>query len=40
MTPEQQRTLLKFTTGSDRAPINGLGEMKFVIAKNGEDSDR
>ena len=27
-------------TGSDRAPINGLGCMELTIAKNGPDSDR
>lgn len=27
-------------TGSDRAPINGLGNLDFVISKNGDHSDR
>lgn len=26
--------------GTDRVPIKGLGELEFVIAKNGPDSDR
>ena len=37
---EEKRLLLKFSTGSDRAPINGLASMKFVISRNGPDSDR
>jgi len=39
-TEDEKRKFLKFVTGSDRAPINGLGTIEFVIAKNGEDSDR
>jgi hypothetical protein len=27
-------------SGSDRAPINGLGSLHFVISANGDDSDR
>eukprot|EP01128_Nolandella_sp_AFSM9_P000594 TRINITY_DN10744_c0_g1_i1.p1 TRINITY_DN10744_c0_g1~~TRINITY_DN10744_c0_g1_i1.p1 ORF type:complete len:791 (+),score=157.88 TRINITY_DN10744_c0_g1_i1:44-2416(+) len=30
-TPEERRNLLAFTTGSDRAPIGGLGKLRFVI---------
>ena len=39
---DQKRHLLAFCTGSDRVPINGLGALKvpFVIARNGDDSDR
>lgn len=37
---DEKRLLLKFSTGSDRAPINGLASMKFVISRNGPDSDR
>jgi len=40
MTPEQQKQLLAFATGSDRAPINGLGDLKFVIARNGSDASQ
>uniref|UniRef100_UPI00358ED655 ubiquitin-protein ligase E3A-like isoform X2 n=1 Tax=Myxine glutinosa TaxID=7769 RepID=UPI00358ED655 len=32
--------LLQFTTGTDRAPVGGLGKLKMIIAKNGPDSDR
>jgi len=40
LTPEQQRRLLFFSTGSDRAPIGGLGKLSFVITRHGPDSDR
>mmetsp|Transcript_23572 Transcript_23572/g.30811 ORF Transcript_23572/g.30811 Transcript_23572/m.30811 type:complete len:744 (+) Transcript_23572:165-2396(+) len=37
---DHKKRLLKFVTGSDRAPINGLESMIFVISRNGDDSDR
>ncbi|OMJ86941.1 hypothetical protein SteCoe_11409 [Stentor coeruleus] len=37
---EQQKKFLFFVTGSDRAPINGLSSLHFVISRNGPDSDR
>eukprot|EP00656_Telonema_subtile_P015603 TRINITY_DN18200_c0_g1_i2.p1 TRINITY_DN18200_c0_g1~~TRINITY_DN18200_c0_g1_i2.p1 ORF type:complete len:559 (+),score=174.27 TRINITY_DN18200_c0_g1_i2:541-2217(+) len=37
---EEKRALLTFCTGSDRAPIRGLGSMQFVITRGGPDSDR
>ena len=37
---EQKRKFLFFCTGSDRAPIKGLGSMNFIIMKHGPDSDR
>lgn len=36
----QKRRFLFFCTGSDRAPIRGLGSLGFVVARNGPDSDR
>lgn len=36
----QRRSLLTFSTGSDRAPINGLKSMKFYIVQEGEDDTR
>ena len=36
----KRRLLLKFSTGSDRAPINGLKSMKFYIVQEGEDDKR
>jgi len=36
---EQKRNFLAFSTGSDRAPIKGLGSMIFVIARHGPDSE-
>lgn len=32
--------LLFFTTGSDRAPIKGLGDIRFTLAKNGTGDER
>uniref|UniRef100_A0A7R9U4A3 HECT-type E3 ubiquitin transferase n=1 Tax=Pinguiococcus pyrenoidosus TaxID=172671 RepID=A0A7R9U4A3_9STRA len=37
---DQKRAFLKFVTGSDRAPIRGLGSLELTISKNGDDSDR
>lgn len=37
---EQRRLLLTFSTGSDRAPVNGLKSLKFVIVQDGEDDQR
>lgn len=37
---EKRRKLLTFTTGSDRAPVNGLKSMKFYIIKEGEDDGK
>ncbi|XP_061420057.1 ubiquitin-protein ligase E3A isoform X1 [Lethenteron reissneri] len=37
---DKKRLFLQFTTGTDRAPVGGLGKLKMIIAKNGPDSDR
>ncbi|XP_057696873.1 ubiquitin-protein ligase E3A [Corythoichthys intestinalis] len=37
---EQKKLFLQFTTGTDRAPVGGLGKLKMIIAKNGSDSSR
>ncbi|XP_056132786.1 ubiquitin-protein ligase E3A [Lampris incognitus] len=37
---EQRKLFLQFTTGTDRAPVGGLGKLKMIIAKNGSDTDR
>jgi ubiquitin-protein ligase E3 A len=39
-TPEEQRQFLSFVSGSDRAPIRGLGDLPLVIQRAGPDSDR
>ncbi|CAF2317173.1 unnamed protein product [Rotaria sp. Silwood2] len=39
-TDEQKRKFLRFTTGSDRAPIGGLARLKLIISRNGPDTDR
>lgn len=37
---EDKKKLLFFTTGNDRSPIGGLGSLKFIIMRNGGDTDR
>lgn len=38
---DMRRKLLTFSTGSDRAPINGLKSMKFyIVLEGGEDDER
>ena len=34
----QKREFLKFLTGSDRAPLRGLGDIRMKISRHGEDS--
>lgn len=36
----KQKNLLTFTTGSDRAPVNGLSTLKFVLVLEGEGDGR
>jgi len=40
MSTEDKKKFLFFCTGSDRVPIKGLGNLAFVIARNGPDSDK
>jgi len=40
MTLEEKLHLLSFVTGSDRAPVGGLGQLRFVIQRAGPDTDR
>lgn len=37
---DQKRDFLKFTTGSDRSPLRGLGELKLIIMLQGVDDER
>ena len=37
---DKRRKLLTFSTGSDRAPVNGLKSLKFYIIKDGQDDKR
>ena len=32
--------MLAFATGSDRAPIKGLGSLRFVLARQGPDTEQ
>jgi ubiquitin-protein ligase E3 A len=36
----EKRRLLEFITGSDRIPLGGMAKLKFIIVKNGPDSNR
>jgi ubiquitin-protein ligase E3 A len=38
LTPDERRLFLKFFTGSDRAPIGGLGNLRVVVQRDGPDS--
>lgn len=38
--PDEQRRFLKFCTGSDRAPIGGLGNLRSVIQRDGPDGNK
>ncbi|EOD15870.1 hypothetical protein EMIHUDRAFT_245473 [Emiliania huxleyi CCMP1516] len=37
---EMKKKFLFFCTGSDRVPIKGLGNLSFVISRNGSDEER
>jgi hypothetical protein len=37
--PAAQRKFLAFTTGYDRSPINGLGDVKMAVQRAGPDSE-
>ena len=38
MSTEDQRALLFFATGCDRAPVGGLGKLKFILQRAGDDA--
>jgi ubiquitin-protein ligase E3 A len=40
LSEEHKKKLLFFATGSDRVPIKGLGNLPFVISRNGPHCDR
>jgi len=40
LTLEQKKRFLFFCTGSDRAPIGGLGKLKLIIVRHGGETDR
>eukprot|EP00485_Elphidium_margaritaceum_P004535 CAMPEP_0202707012 /NCGR_PEP_ID=MMETSP1385-20130828/19358_1 /ASSEMBLY_ACC=CAM_ASM_000861 /TAXON_ID=933848 /ORGANISM="Elphidium margaritaceum" /LENGTH=942 /DNA_ID=CAMNT_0049365619 /DNA_START=45 /DNA_END=2873 /DNA_ORIENTATION=+ len=40
LSDSDKRQLLTFCTGSDRVPINGLGELTLTISKNGNDNSK
>jgi ubiquitin-protein ligase E3 A len=38
-TEDEKKKFLFFCTGCDRAPINGLGDLKFYISKHGNNDE-
>lgn len=40
LTLEQRRHFLTFVTGSDRAPMGGLGKLAMLIQRSGGDTER
>ncbi|KXS12622.1 HECT-domain-containing protein [Gonapodya prolifera JEL478] len=40
MSQDQKKKLLTFVTASDRVPLKGLGNITFVVQRNGPDTDR
>ncbi len=40
MDEDQKKKFLTFTTGCNRAPINGLASLPLYIGREGPDSDR
>ncbi|KAJ3061283.1 hypothetical protein HDU99_005608 [Rhizoclosmatium hyalinum] len=40
MSHEHKKELLMFVTASDRVPLKGLGNLVFVIQRNGPDTER
>eukprot|EP01138_Halocafeteria_seosinensis_P016330 gb/GECG01016661.1/.p1 GENE.gb/GECG01016661.1/~~gb/GECG01016661.1/.p1 ORF type:complete len:826 (+),score=108.45 gb/GECG01016661.1/:1-2478(+) len=40
LSPEEKRQFLSFVTGSDRAPIRGLGTLELTISRAGPDSSQ
>ncbi len=37
---QEKRTFLKFVTGSDRCPIDGLAQLKMTVSKNTDENSR
>ena len=40
LTLEQKKRFLAFVTGCDRAPMGGLGKLRMLIQRAGDDTDR
>ena len=40
LTQEEKKLFLKFFTGSDRAPIGGLANLRVIIQRDGADSTK
>ena len=37
---DEKRSFLKFVTGSDRAPIGGLSNLRVIVQRDGADSNK
>lgn len=37
---DEKKKFLKFFTGSDRAPIGGLGTLRCLVQRDGPDSNK
>eukprot|EP01026_Neomeris_dumetosa_P019794 TRINITY_DN179_c0_g2_i1.p1 TRINITY_DN179_c0_g2~~TRINITY_DN179_c0_g2_i1.p1 ORF type:complete len:402 (-),score=49.50 TRINITY_DN179_c0_g2_i1:226-1260(-) len=40
LTLSQKKKFLAFCTGSDRAPVGGLGTMQFIVQRGGPDTEK
>jgi len=40
MSEPQKKQFLQFSTGCDRAPVNGLATLPFYVGRHGPDTDR
>ncbi len=40
MSDEWRKKFLQFSTGCDRAPVNGLSTLPFHVGRQGPDTDR
>ena len=37
---DEKKSFLKFVTGSDRAPIGGLANLRVIVQRDGADSNK
>lgn len=39
-TEDEKRMFLRFVSGSDRSPIDGLSGLKLIVSRNGDEDSR
>ena len=39
-TEDEKRLFLKFVSGSDRSPIDGLSGLRLIVSRNGDEDSR